>query len=179
MFVRLLNHCENYRNDIPTLPTHFISKSTIWFMKPILGRFINSMMDLKLNCMEIYKIWEMIGRASIMILLGSFCADLAQKKRRIARVSPGVFRVFSWNDIDVIKKLYLCPFGWHRCNFLIKKITSTSFQKNTRRTPEDVLAFLKEKRNRERISYMMQFFLLLLLKKKVSSQHRRTQEAPQ
>jgi hypothetical protein len=29
--------------------------------------------------------------------------------------------VFSWNGIDVIKKLHLCPFGWHKCNFLIKK----------------------------------------------------------
>jgi len=116
------------------------------------------MMDLKLNCMEIYKRWEMIGRASIMILLESFCTDFAQKKRRIARASPDVFRVFSWNGIDVIKKLYLYHFGWHRCNFLIKKITSMPFQKNTRRTPEDVLTFLKEKRNRERISYMMQFF---------------------
>jgi hypothetical protein len=38
--------------------------------------------------------------------------------------------------------LHLCPFGWHICNFLIKKITSIPFQKNTRRTQEDALAFL-------------------------------------
>jgi hypothetical protein len=50
--------------------------------------------------------------------------------------------VFSWNDIDVIKKLHLCHFRWHICNFLIKKITSMPFQKNTSRTPEDALAFL-------------------------------------
>jgi hypothetical protein len=49
--------------------------------------------------------------------------------------------VFSCNDIDVIKKLHLCPFGWHRCNFLIKKITSMSFQENTRRIQGDALAF--------------------------------------
>jgi hypothetical protein len=29
--------------------------------------------------------------------------------------------VFSCNGIDVIKKLRLCPFGWHRYNFLIEK----------------------------------------------------------
>jgi hypothetical protein len=50
--------------------------------------------------------------------------------------------VFSCNDIDVIKKLHLCPFRWHRCNFLIKKITSMPFQENTRRTQGDALAFL-------------------------------------
>jgi hypothetical protein len=37
------------------------------------------------------------------------------------------------NGIDVIKKLHLCPFEWHRCNFLIKKITSMPFEENTRR----------------------------------------------
>jgi len=36
---------------------------------------------------------------------------------RNARASSGVLLVFSWHDIDVIKKLHLCPFGWHRCNF--------------------------------------------------------------
>jgi hypothetical protein len=41
--------------------------------------------------------------------------------------------VFSCNGIDVIKKLHLCPFGWHRCNFLIKKITTMPLQENTRR----------------------------------------------
>jgi len=55
--------------------------------------------------------------------------------------------VFSWNDINVIKKLHLCPFGWHRCNFLIKKLHICHF----RRTPEDALAFLlilyKRKKN--------------------------------
>jgi hypothetical protein len=52
--------------------------------------------------------------------------------------------MFSWNGIDVIKKLQLCPFGWHRCNFLIKKITSMSFQENTRRTQGDALPFLNK-----------------------------------
>jgi Na+/pantothenate symporter len=61
---------------------------------------------------------------------------------RNARTSPSVLLVFSWNDIDIIKKLHLCPFGWHRCNFLIKKITSMPFQKNTKRTQEDALSFL-------------------------------------
>jgi hypothetical protein len=61
---------------------------------------------------------------------------------RNARTSPGVLLVFFCNDIDVIKKLHLCPFGWHRCNFLIKKITSMPLQKNTRRTPGDDLSFL-------------------------------------
>jgi len=67
---------------------------------------------------------------------------------RNVRTSPGVLLVFSCNDIDVIKsidvikKLHLCPFRWHRCNFLIKKITFISFQKNTKRTQRDALAFL-------------------------------------
>jgi hypothetical protein len=61
---------------------------------------------------------------------------------RNARTSPGVFLVFFCNGIDVIKKLHLCPFGWHRCNFLIKKITSMPFQENTRRIQGDALAFL-------------------------------------
>jgi hypothetical protein len=64
------------------------------------------------------------------------------QQMRNARASSGVLLVFSWDGIDVIKKLHLCPFGWHRCNFLIKKITSMPFQKNTRRTPEDALVFL-------------------------------------
>jgi hypothetical protein len=46
--------------------------------------------------------------------------------------------VFSWNGINVIKKLHICPFRWHRCNFLIKKLNLC----NSRRTPEDALAFL-------------------------------------
>jgi hypothetical protein len=61
---------------------------------------------------------------------------------RNARTSPGVLLVFFCNGIDVIKKLHLCPFGWHRCNFLIKKITSMPFQENTRRIQGDALAFL-------------------------------------
>jgi hypothetical protein len=61
---------------------------------------------------------------------------------RNARASSGVLLVFSWHGINVIKKLHLCPFGWHRCNFWIKKITFMSSQENTRRTPEDGLAFL-------------------------------------
>jgi hypothetical protein len=61
---------------------------------------------------------------------------------RNARTSPGVLLVFSYNGIDVIKKLHLCPFGWHRCNFLIKKSTSMPLQENTRRTPGDALVFL-------------------------------------
>jgi hypothetical protein len=51
--------------------------------------------------------------------------------------------MFSCNGIDVIKKLRLCHFGWHRCTFLIEKITFMSFQKNTRKTQGDALAFLK------------------------------------
>jgi hypothetical protein len=50
--------------------------------------------------------------------------------------------VFSWNGIDVIfliKKLHLCHPKGHRCNFLI---TYMLLQENTRKTPEDVLAFL-------------------------------------
>jgi hypothetical protein len=61
---------------------------------------------------------------------------------RNARASPAVLLVLSWNGIDIIKKLHLCPFEWHRCNFLIKKITSMPSQENTRRTPGDTLAFL-------------------------------------
>jgi hypothetical protein len=62
---------------------------------------------------------------------------------RNARTSPGVLLVFSSNGIDVIKKLHLCPFGWHIYNFLIKKITSMSLYENTKRIPEDALAFLQ------------------------------------
>jgi len=58
------------------------------------------------------------------------------------RISPGVLLVFSCNGINVIKKLHLCPFGWHRYNFLIKKIISMPFQKNTSRTQGNALAFL-------------------------------------
>jgi len=61
---------------------------------------------------------------------------------RNARASSDVLLVFSWHGIDVIKKLYLCLFGWHRCNFWIKKFTFIPSQKNTRKTPEDALAFL-------------------------------------
>jgi hypothetical protein len=77
-----------------------------------------------------------------------FLAILTPKilKKRNARTSSGVLLVFSYNGIDVITKLHLCPFGWHRCNFLIKKITSMPFQENTRRTQEDALAFLIKKR---------------------------------
>jgi hypothetical protein len=50
--------------------------------------------------------------------------------------------VFFCNGINVIKKLYLCLFEWHRCNFLIKKITFILLQENTRRTQGDALAFL-------------------------------------
>jgi len=46
--------------------------------------------------------------------------------------------VFSCNGINIIKKLHLCPFGWHKCNFLMKKITSMPFQENT----GDALTFL-------------------------------------
>jgi hypothetical protein len=48
-------------------------------------------------------------------------------KKRNARTSSGVLLVFSSNGINVIKKLHICSFGWHRCNFLIKKITSMLF----------------------------------------------------
>jgi hypothetical protein len=77
-----------------------------------------------------------------------FLAILTPKilKKRNARTSSGVLLVFSYNGIDVITKLHLCPFGWHRCNFLIKKITSMPFQENTKRTQEDALAFLIKKR---------------------------------
>jgi len=50
--------------------------------------------------------------------------------------------VFSWDGINVIfliQKLYLCHPKGHRCNFLI---TSMPCQENTRRIPEDALAFL-------------------------------------
>jgi hypothetical protein len=63
---------------------------------------------------------------------------------RNARASPCILLVFSWNGIDVIfliKKLHLCHPKGHKCNFLI---TSMPLQKNTRRTPGDVLAFLKK-----------------------------------
>jgi hypothetical protein len=52
---------------------------------------------------------------------------------RNSRPSSGVLLMFSWNGINVIKKLHLCPFGWHSCNFLIKKIIFMPFQENTRR----------------------------------------------
>jgi hypothetical protein len=55
--------------------------------------------------------------------------------------------VFSYNGINVIKKLHLCPFEWHRCNFLIKIIISVPLQENTRRTQGDTLAFLIKKRH--------------------------------
>jgi hypothetical protein len=61
---------------------------------------------------------------------------------RNARISSSVLLVFSWNDIDVIKKLHLCPFRWHSYNFLIKKITFMSFQDNTIITQKDAQAFL-------------------------------------
>jgi hypothetical protein len=62
--------------------------------------------------------------------------------KRNARISPGVLLVFSCNGINVIKKLHLCLFEWHRCNFLIKKITFLPLQENIRRTQGDALAFL-------------------------------------
>jgi hypothetical protein len=65
--------------------------------------------------------------------------------------------VFSCNGIDVIKKLHLCPFEWHKCNFLMKKITSMPFQENTKRTQGDALAFL--------IQFMGQFPLNLSYQK--------------
>jgi len=49
------------------------------------------------------------------------------KDPRNARTSPDFLLVFSCNGIDVIKKFHLCPFGWHKCNFLMKKITSMPF----------------------------------------------------
>jgi len=58
--------------------------------------------------------------------------------------------VLFWNGIDVIKKLHICPFGWHSYNFLIKKITFMSFYENIKRTQEDVLAFLKEFRKKKK-----------------------------
>jgi hypothetical protein len=58
---------------------------------------------------------------------------LYTNRKRNARASSGVLLMFSWNGIDVIKKLHLCPFVWYSCNFLIKKITSIPFQENTRR----------------------------------------------
>ncbi|XP_062169529.1 exocyst complex component EXO70B1-like [Alnus glutinosa] len=42
---------------------------------------------------------------------------MKKKSKRNVRASSGVLLVFSWHGIDVIKKLHLCPFGWHRCNF--------------------------------------------------------------
>jgi hypothetical protein len=68
----------------------------------------------------------------------------AGAKMRNARASPCVLLVFSWNGIDIIffiKKLHLCHPKGHRCNFLI---TSMPLQENTRRTPGDVLAFLRK-----------------------------------
>jgi hypothetical protein len=56
--------------------------------------------------------------------------------------SPYVLLVFSCNGIDVIfliKKLHLCHSKGHRYNFLI---TFMPLQENTRRTLEDILAFL-------------------------------------
>jgi hypothetical protein len=61
---------------------------------------------------------------------------------RNARASSGVLLVFSWDGINVIfliQKLHLCHPKGYRCNFLI---TSMPCQENTRRTPEDALAFL-------------------------------------
>jgi hypothetical protein len=59
-----------------------------------------------------------------------------------ARAIFGVLLVFSWDGINVIfliQKLHLYHPKGHRCNFLI---TSMSCQENTRRTPENALAFL-------------------------------------
>jgi len=61
---------------------------------------------------------------------------------RNARASFVVLLVFSWDGINVIfliQKLHLCHPKWYRCNFLI---TFMPCQENTKRTPEDVLAFL-------------------------------------
>jgi hypothetical protein len=55
-----------------------------------------------------------------------------ETRKMNARASLCVLLVFSWNGIDVIKKLH----------FLI---TSMSFQENTKRTLGDVLAFLNKK----------------------------------
>jgi hypothetical protein len=52
-----------------------------------------------------------------------------EKCYSISLCSPSV----SWHDINVIKKLYLYPFGWHICNFWIKKIIFMPLQENTRR----------------------------------------------
>jgi hypothetical protein len=68
--------------------------------------------------------------------------SVSKKKKRNARTSSGVFLVFSWNGINVIKKLHICPFGWHRYNFLIKKKLHLC---HSRRTLEDALAFLNKK----------------------------------
>jgi hypothetical protein len=65
-----------------------------------------------------------------------------------ARVSLDVLLLYIWNNIDVIKKLYLCSFGWYKCNFLIKKIISMPLQMYTRRTLRDVLVFLKSLRTK-------------------------------
>jgi hypothetical protein len=57
---------------------------------------------------------------------------------RNARASSGV--LLEWHRCNFfIKKLHLCHLKGHICNFLI---TFMPFQENTRRTPEDVLAFL-------------------------------------
>jgi hypothetical protein len=64
----------------------------------------------------------------IISLVGNFCPVFYMRN---ARTSPGVLLMFSCNDIDVIKKLHVCPFGWHRCNFLIKKLHLC----HSRRTP--------------------------------------------
>jgi hypothetical protein len=68
--------------------------------------------------------------------------------------------VFSCNGIDVIKKLHLCPFGWHICNFLIKKITSMPFQDDTRRTQGDVLTFLIPHYLYFYSNFILSFFLI-------------------
>jgi hypothetical protein len=59
--------------------------------------------------------------------------NFLNRKKRNIRTSPGVLLVFSCNGIDVIKKLHLCPFEWHKCNFLVERVTSMPFQENTKR----------------------------------------------
>jgi hypothetical protein len=62
------------------------------------------------------------------------------------RVPSSVLLVSIWDDINVIKKLHLYPFGWYGCNFLfLFFITFISFQINTRIILEGGLAFLKIK----------------------------------